>query len=810
MGEVHLAEDTRLGRHVAIKLLPPDFTHADRLHRFEQEARAASALNHPNIITIYEFGQTEEGPFMATEFIDGHTLREKMREPRLPLQEAIRVALQVADALAAAHQAGIFHRDIKPENIMIRRDGWVKVVDFGLAKLSEQLGSVSDESPTLPRIDTLPGVVAGTVHYMSPEQARGVAIDGSTDLFSLGIVLYEMVAGQLPFRGTTATDVVVSILHDEPPSIRTRFPECPDGLDAIVAKALAKQRHERYQSAAEMAADLRRLKQRLEVATELRLERQGSDPPLSPAAVTAASDVPDRTVTRVEDAVAHRRRNLTAFVLFGAVVLFAIVAAIVISYALMHQPPSGPIDTLAVLPFVNATGDPSAEYLSDGMTESLINSLSQLPHLKVMSRSSVWHYRMANAASDPDARAAAKELGVRAVLTGRVTRPSGRLVISAELVDARDSSHIWGERYDSEGSDVLAVEGEIASEIAKRLRVRLSGDDRRAIAKGYPQNNDAYDRYLRGRYFLNKRSAEAIRKGRDFFQQAIEADPQYALAYSGISDSWLLLAAQAAVAPADAYPAGIAAARKAIALDDDLAEGHASLAHAMFHTHDNEAAEREFARASALDPNYAPAYQWRAELLGNSGRVDEAFASTQKALSLEPLDLATNAEYTGLLIQTNQDEKALAQVRKTLEIDPNYFLGHIQLGTLQVRAGRFPEAIREFQEVARLTGGNRGLGPLGQAYAQSGEVAEARRVAEQMEARAKEHYVDPGEAARLYATLHDRTHTLAWIAKAHDANPVGVSSLRKDELFAFLRDDPHFLTLTEGAHQDSPGAPRGR
>ena len=788
MGVVYLAEDSRLGRHVAIKVLPERFTgHTERLRRFEQEARAASALNHPNIITIYDTGQVDESRFIVTEWIEGETLRQRIGAGRLGVHETLRIATQIAEALAAAHRVGVVHRDIKPENIMIRRDGYVKVLDFGLAKLTETHSQpISNESPTMARIDTTPGVVMGTVSYMSPEQARGLAVDAPSDIFSLGVVMYEMLAGRLPFSGATPTDVVVSILQAEPAPLTAIAPDVPSELERIVNKTMAKDRHERHETADDLAGDLRRLKQRLEVAAEVRQARSGSgDVAPGPQVVTAPDIVTGRAT---EVPLRHRRLPIALIIAFLA-------AAIAIGVSVRNSSSRREaITTLAVLPFANASSDPNGEYLSDGITESLINDLAELPDLKVMSRNAVWRYKGKVPSADP--RSVGNDLRVRAVLMGRVSHRGDRVSVSAELIDVRDNSQIWGEQYDRATSEVLPVQRDIAARIVENLRVKLSGNEQRLLAKQHTENSEAYERYLRGRYHLNRRSADAIRKGRQFFQQAIEIDPAYALAYSGVSDSYALLAAQGAMSPTEAYPSALVAARKAIELDPQLAEGHASLAHAAFHVGDHDVAAREFARAVALKPNYLPAYQWQAEYLNAKGRRDDAVALTRKALSIDPLDLATNAQLASLMIANREYDEAEKQLKKTLDIDPEYFLAHSHLGNVYLLTERYPEAIAEFETTARLTGGARGLSWLVVANARSGRRVEAERVLASIEARARQQYVDPMDRARAHASLLNRAETLRWLRVARDDRNRPLTGVKNDDEFAFLRSDPEFARLT--------------
>ncbi|MDQ2920851.1 MAG: serine/threonine-protein kinase, partial [Acidobacteriota bacterium] len=539
MGEVYLAQDSRLGRKVALKMLPDYFTRDDeRVRRFQQEARAASALNHPNIITIYEIGQIDSRHFIATEFIEGETLRQRMARTRMKIGEVLEVATQVAGALTAAHQAGIAHRDIKPGNIMLRPDGVVKVLDFGLAKLTEQKG---DDLEAATLVNTKQGIVMGTAHYMSPEQARGQKIDARTDLFSLGAVLYEMVAGGVPFEGETMMDVLASILEKEPPPLTRHLPEAPKELQRIVIKALRKHVDGRYQTSKDMLADLKSLKEEMEFEAKL----ESSTAPDSIDRVAAASSDRQAMVGPAQKLARQTGKISSAEYLIGEIkrhraVVAAVVAILVIAAAaIVYSSLAGrgeTIDSVAVLPFVNASSDENAEYLSDGITESIIYNLSQLPNLKVMSRSSVFRYK----GKETDPQLVGRELSVRAVMTGRVIQRGDGLMISAELVDARDNRLLWGQQYNRKMTDILAVQGEISREISEKLRLRLTGEEQKRLTKGYTENAEAYQLYLKGRYYWNKRTEDGYKKGIEQFLRAIEKDPTYALAYTGLADCYIL------------------------------------------------------------------------------------------------------------------------------------------------------------------------------------------------------------------------------------------------------------------------------
>src|SRR5213080_2028711 len=628
MGEVYLAQDAKLDRKVALKILPTDVaTHHDRMHRFEQEAKAASALNHPNIITIFEIEQVDSVNFIATEFIDGQTLRERMRSGPMKLGEVLEVAIQSASALSAAHDAGIVHRDIKPENLMLRRDGIVKVLDFGLAKLTDRpvATSVDTEALTRAQIKTEPGVVMGTAIYMSPEQARGLEVDARTDIFSLGVLIYEMVAGRLPFEGSNQNEIVASIIGDKAvPPLARYTQEVPAELERIVAKAARKNRDERYQTIKDLLLDLRALKQELEFSAKL--ERSAAPQArVSPATTSGApSSATDQLAASTVEASKAYPTSSAEYVITGIKQhkLVALVALVVIAggiaglAAYLHaRNTEVAIESIAVLPFTNQNRDPDSEYLSDGLTESIINSLTQLPNLKVIARSSVFRYK----GKETDPMAAGKELGVRSVLTGRILQRGDSLTISTELLDVRDNKQLWGEQYHEKTSDLLSIQREIAKEITGNLRLKLSGPEQSRLAKHYTENAEAYQLYLKGRFYWNKRTEEGVRKGIEYFQQAIEKDPTYALAYTGIADCYSLETLHidvGSLSPSEAAPKAKAAAMKALELDDTLAEAHTSLAFIKLNFDwDLAGAEREFKRAIELNPNYSNGHHWYSHYL---------------------------------------------------------------------------------------------------------------------------------------------------------------------------------------------------
>jgi serine/threonine protein kinase/tetratricopeptide (TPR) repeat protein len=803
MGEVYLAHDTKLDRKVALKILPEDVANDQtRMRRFVQEAKTVSALNHPNILTIHEIEQVDSIQFIATEFIDGETLRGRIRTG-MNLEEILEVGIQTASALAAAHSAGIVHRDIKPENIMVRRDGYIKVLDFGLAKLTESRNSLSDlDAPTKAMVHTSAGVVMGTAFYMSPEQAKGVKVDDRTDLWSLGVVLYEMITRQQPFVGETPTETISLILQKQPAPLK-HVSDIPSELERIVSKALAKNCDERYQSAKDLLIDLRNLKRKLEVEAEI--DRTGSlafrglqstdsnndAKTTSPAAATAsAGGAP--TVSSVEYIVSGIRKHKLATLIAAALI---VLSAIGVTVYLSRRSTETSIDSIAVLPFENRSSDAETEYLSDGLAESLIYRLSQLPNLKVTPTSVALRYKD----KQTDALKAGHELGVSAVLSGRIIQRGDNLTISAELVDVNHDKLIWGEQYDRKMSDLLATQREIAREIVERLKLRVSGQEK-GLSKHYTESNEAYQSYLRGRFYWNKRTEEGMRKSLDYFQQAIQTDPTFALAYSGLADAYDLLGAPdaaGALPPDEAMPKAKAAALKALEIDDTLAEPHVSLAHVKYYyEHDFVFAEREYKRAIELNPSYSTAPQWYSVFLMSVGRFDEAITQAKRAQEMDPLSLPINMTYGWVLLTARRNEQSIEQLRKTLEMDPNFVLTHHRLGMAYEQEGKYDEAIAEFRQVIDLTGGKPlGTAALARAYALAGKRAEAQKILTGLLELSKQRYVSPTTIATIYLGLGDREQAFVWLEKGFKEHDAILVRLKVDSRLDSLRADPRFKDL---------------
>jgi len=801
MGEVYLAWDSQLDRTVALKVLPADVaSDQQRMQRFTQEAKAASALNHPNILTIYEVGQAGSARFIATEFIDGVTLRQHMADARMRTDEVLIIVLQIASALAAAHAAGIVHRDIKPENIMVRRDGYVKVLDFGLAKLAEAQTHRSDpEAATI--VKTEPGIIMGTASYMSPEQARGQAMDARTDIWSLGVVIYEMITGRLPFEGQTSSDVIALILQKEPLALGRHALEVPTELERIIAKALTKDREERYQTAKDLLIDLKRLKQQLDVAAQI--ERTVAPEFRAGATGTSGSSVAVQTMgqpvpastSNAEYIAGEIKRHKLGVGIAGVILLgVAAIAALAYFGYFARDRASGPgreaITSIAVLPFVNASNNPDAEYLSDGISESLINSLSQLPQLKVIARSSSFKFK--GKTTEPGE--VAKALGVRAIVTGRVIQLGDQLQISAELVDTSDGTQIWGEQYTRKATDLLAMQSEISREIAERLRLKLTNTEQQQLAKRSTTNPEAYELLLRGRFYRIKGGPEGRTKAIEYFSQAVALDPNYALAYAELAVTYNGLIASASVDPQVIRPKAQAAAEKALQLDETLPEAHQAQGTLRFNYWEWAAAEREYKRAIELNPSFSRAHAVYSNYLSSMGQHEQAIAGARRARELDPLSTAVNYRIGAVLFNARRYDEAIEQLKKTLELDPNYTLTHLWFGYAYAAKGQYAQAIAEYKEVVRLGEDSTSTKIyLGYSLAMSGKRNEALAILNEMQTTKE--YVSPAELAVLYAGLGDKEQAFAALERAYAAHDFQLQYLKVEPSYDSLRSDRRFADL---------------
>ena len=765
MGEVYLAQDTRLSRPVALKLLPSHLTtDRERVRRFRQEALTVSALNHPSILTVHEIEDEGDRPFIATEFVDGETLRTRMRGQTLPLHEVLDIAVQVAAALSASHNAGIVHRDIKPENVMIRPDGLVKVLDFGIAKYADPTpGHDSKET----WVKTATGVVVGTTAYMSPEQLRGQKVDARTDIWSLGVILYEMVVGRSPFPGETPAERVAAILERQPEPIGKSKRDVPAELERIVARALAKNREQRYARVADMAEDLRKLR------TSLTDERTS------------------RTTLKSSHGLELVKRRT---ILVAAVLLLALTAAVIAGvYLLRRDTNRGQITSLAVLPIVNAGATADAEYLSDGITASLIDSLSQLPNLKVVSRNSVFRYK----GQEVDARTLGNTLGVTAVLVGRLEQRGDNLTMMVELVDASDNSHIWGGQYSRKMADVMALQSEVSRDVSRRLRARLSGADEQRLGKTYTDNAEAYQLFLKGRYHLLKNTRPEIETAVSYFQQAIVIDPLYAPAHSGLSEAYRVLAIAGEVPPTSIMPQARDAALKAVEIDDKLAEAHTALGQVIFwYNWDWETAEKEFKQALELDPNSADTHAAYATLLSYTGRHEEAIAEIKRARERDPLNPRTNVIEGVTLINAGRPDEALARLHDTLKLEPNYWFARQYIASAYIDKGMYSEAMAQAREAKEFPDTpTRPVAFLGYALAKSGRRAEAQAELDALLKLSKERYVPSYNIAMIYNALGEGDVTIEWLERGYREKEPRMVFLNVERKWNNLRSDPRFQDL---------------
>jgi len=748
MGVVYKAQDTKLDRFVALKFLPRHLSQSEEeKQRFIHEAKAASALDHTNICTVYEIDETEDGQmFIAMASYEGESLKEKIERGPMAVNEALDIATQISQGLAKAHSKEIIHRDIKPANLLIAEDDVVKIVDFGLAKLAGRT------------MLTKEGTTLGTASYMSPEQTEGTEVDKRTDIWALGVVLYEMITGKQPFEGDYEQAVMYSIMHEDPEPLTALRTGLPMELERIVNKALKKSPAERYQSLDEMLVDLKSVR----------------------TAESPTGQIP-KAVSKGFKPTPTRKWPI---LLSG----FAVVALItIVATFLFYSSQSDSTDiekSIAVLPFTDMSPSKDQEYFGDGMAEAIINALVGIPGLKVSARTSAFQFK----GGENDIQTIGEKLGVATVLEGSVAKSGNTLRITAQLINVADGFHLWSNTYDRELTDIFAIQDDLSRSIVEALEVELSGDKTKTLTKRKPTSVEAYNLYLKGRYFWNRRTGEGLKTSIDYFQQAIDLDPTYALAYAGLADSYNLLAPYMVVSPKEAMPKAKAAAIRALEIDDTLGEAHNSLAFVRrYFDFDWLAAEKGSKRAIELNPNNATAHHWYALYLTGMGQLTEAISEIKRAQDLDPLSLIIATNVGWVYYYARQYDESVEHFKKALEMDPNFAQAHKRISLAYLQEGKCEEAMAELQKAVTLSDGSTNmLTALAYGNAVCGKRQEALEIVDNLREQSSSKYVSSVDIAAIYCALGESDTVFMWLEKAY---------LERSSRLAYIKVDPKFESL---------------
>ena len=767
MGVVYKAKDTRLARFVALKFLPENVAHDPQaLARFRREARAASALNHPGICTIYDIGEDHGRAFIAMEFIDGETLRSRIHRKALSLEDMLSLGIQIAQALDAAHTEGIIHRDIKPSNIFVTKRGRAKVLDFGLAKLVpiSLPGAPADLAAESLDSESIVGIISGTPAYMSPEQIRGDDLDPRTDIFSFGLVLYEMATGRQAFGGRTGGTIIEAVLTRAPVSARTINPVIPPRLEQIINKSLHKDRDQRYQHAADMLSDLQQLQRTTDFS---RTDQEGN----TESVLIPTANADPSTEKRLSHTSAVRTTSRRS------------------------ARPAKVIGSLAVFPFENLTRDSENEYLSDGIPGSLINILATVPRLRVIAQSTVLRYK----GQQIDPQAVGRELHVRAVLTGRMMQSGGSLRIGTELVDVATGTQLWSSQFDRKPGDIFVIQDEISQQISEKLRLQLTRAEKKRLIKRHTQDAEAYRLYLQGRHHWNRWTEEGFYKAIGFFQQAVDKDPSYALAHAAIGDSYVLLGWNSYLPPKDAFPKAKSAALTALQLDANLGEAHAPLA-AVFWLYDWQwqDAHTEFKRSIALNPSWPAANHWHAEFVMTMGRQVEAIAKMKSSQELDPLFLILSVAIGWAFYMARRYDEAIEQLLRTVELDPNYPMTHWTLGLVYRVTRRYDLAVSAGEKAVDLSGGSPLMrAALAHTYGVSNRANEARKILDELNTVGQHKYVAPHFFAGICIGLGENDRAIDYLEKSYQEHSHWLIYLHIDPSMDELRSHPRFQDLLQ-------------